>query len=268
MSAALLQDFTTYAGDSVSPIYTVTNAAGTALDISTASAITWKAKRNSASAAVITKTLGTQIVLVGGGTAGQYQVNLLSADTAPLSGYYVYSTAITDSLGNVTTVATGRMRVGVEPIWSFDPTQLATSPLYQVRSMIGDVVETQQQLTDGEVLYAISMRTTSYGAAAECCRNLSVRYARSVDQSAGSQKISYSQMSKAYALQALAFETKATMSGSGTPFSGGISQADKLNNVGDDDNVEPSFGIGMFDNDIPLGQTSPVSGAPVSDESR
>ena len=152
--------------------------------------------------------------------------------------------------------------------WTYDPTLLPTSTLCQVRAMIGDVVFAQQQLADEEIQYAISLRTTSYGAAAECCRSLSARYARSVDQAAGSQKISYSQMSLAYARQALAFETKATMSGSGTPYAGGISQADKLNNVGDDDNVEPSFGIGMFDSDLPLAQTSPVSGAPVSDENR
>lgn len=151
--------------------------------------------------------------------------------------------------------------------WTYDPTQLATSPLYQVRAMIGDVVATQPQLMDAEVQFAISLRTTSYGAAAECCRNLSARYARSVDQAAGSQKISYSQMSQAYARQALAFEAKATMSGSGTPYTGGISNAEKISNVNDDDNVEPSFGVGMFDSDIPLGQTSPVSGAPTSGES-
>ena len=152
--------------------------------------------------------------------------------------------------------------------WTYNPSMIQTSPLFQVRAMIGDVVITQQQLADEEIQYAISLRTTSYGAAAECCRNLSSRYARSVDQAAGSQKISYSQMSLAYARQAIAFETKATMSGSGAPSSGGISQAQKNNSAADEDNVEPSFGVGMFDNDIPLAQTSPVSSAAASGESR
>ena len=140
------------------------------------------------------------------------------------------------------------------PIWSYDPTQLATSPLYQVRMMIGDVVSTAQQLADAEILFAISSRTTTYGAAAECCRNLSARYARSVDQAAGSQKISYSQLSKQYATQALAFDAKAAQAGGGVPYAGGISQADKYNSQNDVDNVQPAFAVGEFDSDLPLGQ--------------
>ena len=269
MSAAVLQDFTTYAGDSCAPIYTVTDASGTPVDISAATAITWTARRNSSTATVITKTkLSGAIAILGGGTGGQYQVTLAPADTAALSGYYVYTTAITDLFGNVVTVATGRMRVGNEPIWTYDPTQLSTNPLYRVRMMIGDVVETQQQLADAEILYAVATRTTTYGAAAECCRNLSARYARSVDQAAGAQKISYSQMSQAYARQAIAFETRATMAGSGKPYTGGISEADKSQQSGDEDAVQPSFGVGEFDSDIPVGQGSPVATAPIAGETR
>ena len=152
--------------------------------------------------------------------------------------------------------------------WTYDPSRIATTPLYQVRAMIGDVIEAQPQLADAEILYAISSRSTTVGAAAECCAALSARYARSVDQAAGNQKLSYSQLSQAYSRQALSFEARAAAAGSGTPYVGGVSIADKVNSLNDEDNVQPAFGVGMFDSDLPLGQLAPVDGAPISGESK
>ena len=145
---------------------------------------------------------------------------------------------------------------------------VSTTPLYQVRLIIGDTVMASPQFDDAEILYFLSQRANSYGAAAECCRALSTQYARSVDQSAGAQKINYSQMAQAYAKRAQEFAAKAAMMGSGTPYAGGISEADKTQGNGDEDNVQPSFAIGMFDSDLPVAQLSVVDGAPSSDDVR
>src|ERR1035438_5918147 len=111
---------------------------------------------------------------------------------------------------------------------SYFPDQLATSSLMQVRLLIGDTITTAPQFADAEITYFLSMRTNVYGASAECCNALAAQYARSVDQAAGNQKISYSQMSKAYAGRALQFEAQAAAAGSAVPYAGGISEADKL----------------------------------------
>ena len=53
--AALNQDFVTYAGDDISPVFTVQTTAGVAVDISSVAEITWRAL-NEDGAIVLTKT--------------------------------------------------------------------------------------------------------------------------------------------------------------------------------------------------------------------
>lgn len=250
MSAAILQDFTTYAGDAISPVWTVLNAAGTAVDISTSSNITWTLSRNAETATVLTKTKAAgQISFVTNGADGKFQVSLLKTDTAALSGYYFYTAAVLDAGGNPTTVATGRMQVGVLPQWTYDSTQLTTNPLYQVRLLLGDTVESDQQFQDGEILFYLASRTPK-GAAAECCRTLATRFSRSVDYAAGMTRIKYGDLAKAYALRAIQFDAQSAISGAGMPYAGGISVTDKQNQETDTDRVDPQFNLGLDDNEI------------------
>jgi hypothetical protein len=254
MTAAVNQDFTTFAGDAIAPVFAVVNAAGGAVDISAVSDIRWTCRRNAAGPIILTKTkIASQIAFVNTGTDGQFQVNLLPTDTTGLSGYYVHSAQIIDGAGNPTTVATGRMRVGQEPLWTYDPTQIGANPLYQVRVLIGDTVQTDQQLQDGEILYFLTLRPTAYGAAAECCRALAAQYSRSADYAAGMTSVKYSDMAKGYAARAAEFDAKAALSGAGLPYAGGISVADKRRNEASTDRLAPAFTIGMHDNFIPGG---------------
>jgi len=136
--------------------------------------------------------------------------------------------------------------------WSYNASLLLQGSAKDiVRLLIGDVVSTDQQMQDEEISYLASTRGTVYGAAAECCRSLANKYARSVDQQAGTSKTAYSQMSKAYAAAALRFENKAVLSGAALPYAGGISVSDKQLQDFNNDRVQPQFALGMTDNYLP-----------------
>jgi hypothetical protein len=136
--------------------------------------------------------------------------------------------------------------------FTYYPTKLATTPLYQVRLIIGDVVATDPQMQDEEINWFLTMRSSVWGAAAECCATLAAKFGRSVDQAVGTAKISFSQMAKAYTGKAAFFNAKAAMMGSGLPYAGGLSAADMINALNNDDRVAPSFTIGMTDNFLPV----------------
>ena len=266
MTAILNQDFVTYAGDDVFPIFTVYAAdLATVVDLSTVTEIVWSAIRNDdASVAVTKKKTLAQIAFVTNGTDGKFQVTITKTDTAALAGWYRHTATITDSLGNVTTVEVGRMRVGPKPSWTYDPTAIATTPLYQVRRLLGDVINNDQQLTDDEIKYFLTLRSSSHGAAAEAARSLSAQYSRKVDvTSPGPIQTRYSNQATAYAKLAVVLDQAARDRGAGiTPYAGGISVQDKSNRQQDTDRVQPSFGIGMSDNLImpvaPVGQQTPI----------
>lgn len=256
MTAILNQDFVTYAGDDVFPIFTVQDSAGAAIDISTVAEISWSAVRNSDSAVAVTLTKsGGKITFVTGGTDGKFQVQIASAVTTNLSGMYRHTATITDALGNKTTIEVGRMQVGVKPAWTYDAASVTSSPLYQVRRLIGDVIKNDQQLFDDEISFFISQRSSIYGAAADACRAIAAQYSRKVDvTSPGEIRTAYSVQATAYARRAKELDEVARNRGAGiTPFAGGISIADKTARQQDTDRVQPSFNIGFTDNLLPIG---------------
>lgn len=148
--------------------------------------------------------------------------------------------------------------------WSYTISDLATSTKDQIRLMIGDILSTEPQLQDEEINFFIGRRTSMYGAAAECCRSLQARFSRSVDQANGTYKTMYSQMAKAYGVKANEFEALAAAAGSGLPYAGGISVADKLEQQADPDRVQPQFQIGMEDNLLPVPAAGNLSSVPGS----
>lgn len=254
--AAVNQDFVTYQGDDVQPEFTVLDGSGLPIDISAVNNIVWVARRNLGSSVVVTKqkTLG-QITFLTDGTDGKFLVAITKADTAALDGYYLHAAAVVDSANNLTTVTVGRMQVGQPPVWTYDATQLPTSRLYQVRRIMGDVLITDQQLSDPEVEYATSIYPDNYMAAAECCRQIAAQYARKVDTIQGEVRTMYSSQSAKYLNMANKFQSFALENGAGsTPFFGGGSVTAKAAQLADPDRVTPQFNIGMFD-DLLLGQT-------------
>lgn len=141
--------------------------------------------------------------------------------------------------------------------WSYNLSLLNQKGKDFVRYLIGDTVSSDPQLQDEEIAMSISMRSTAYGAAAECCRSLATKFSRLVDQAAGSSKITFSNMAKAYNARAIEFESLSTLSGAVTPYAGGISAADMLTQETNTDRVGPQFTIGMTDNYLPMAPTGP-----------
>src|SRR6266498_2303077 len=149
MTAYLNQDFVTYQGDDPQPVFTVLDSSGTAVDISTVSDITWIAKLNASTAAVVSKTkLTGGIAFTNTGTDGKFTVSLTKVDTAALTGNYEHYASITDAIGAITTVTVGRLQVGLEPVWTFDASSVSSQDLYGVRALYGDTIYAEQQLPD------------------------------------------------------------------------------------------------------------------------
>lgn len=253
MVAAVNQDFVTYKGDTVIPIFTVVDANGVAVDISGATQITWTCRLNIDGTPLITKTkTAGSITFVNTGTDGKFQVSILPADTSPLSGFYIHSAVITDGAGNVSTVEVGRVQVGIAPAWTYNPMELGNSTLYQTRFLIGDILQGDQQITDAEINYTITKYSNVTLAAAALCRHLANRYARMVDIVQGTLKTNYSSKSKQYFAMAGDLETRGMATAVGM-YAGGISVADVQSQQANTDRVQPEFMIGMADNYIPIG---------------
>jgi hypothetical protein len=141
--------------------------------------------------------------------------------------------------------------------WSYDITQLATSPLMQLRWLIGDTLVKDPQLQDEELAFALSQRTSIYGAAADSCRALSARLSREADSTQGPLHALYSSRARAYAARAGDLEVRAMARSGGLPYSGMVSKADYEQMEQDPDRIAPQFGIDMEDNRLPVGGVGP-----------
>ncbi len=134
--------------------------------------------------------------------------------------------------------------------WSYDVGLLATSPLHQVRRLIGDVLVGDQQLQDEEINWTLTRYSNIYGACAELCRDLATMLARQVDLVQGELKTNYSQRSKRYKQLADDFQERYLRGA--LPVAGGISVADKQNVQADPDRVPPAFQREQFDDRLPV----------------
>lgn len=270
MTIARNQDFVTIIGDDVQPIFTVYSDfdAGTVQDIQTVTEIEWFVRREMEDSILLTKkkSLG-QIGFVNTGSDGKFYVTVLAADTTLLDGYYLHYARITDNTGKKTTVSVGRMQVGLKPEWTYDPTTLSDSNVYQVRRLIGDVIPDDQQLDDNEIALAITLWPGNiWMQASECCRWIAAQYSRKVDSTApGALTTHFSSQASAYSRRADEYERKGMLRSPGAAqiYAGGISVSDKQTQELDTDRVSPQFNIGMSDNLLiptgPVGNETPDS---------
>jgi hypothetical protein len=120
-------------------------------------------------------------------------------------------------------------------------------------------------MQDEEINFYLTLRSSIFGAAAECCRTLATQFAALADLRAGDTEIKYSAVAKAFLLRAQQFDLRSAMTC--LPYVGGISQADKDNNEENPDLVVPQFALGMFDSNLPLGQLAIESPTGQTDES-
>lgn len=244
---ATAQDFTVYAGDAASVVFTVRKGDGSLWDISSVTAIAWSAQRDLASATVLAKTkAGGGISFVTDGTDGQFAVAIANGDTSALAGYYLHLASITDVAGAISTVEIGRMQVGRAPAWTYsgDP---SLSDRDKVRFWIGDTNSADPLLMDPEVDYALSVYPNPQLAAAQCCRSIAAKFAQKVNRRVGDLSINYSDRQKHYLdLAAQLGQDGLTMDLS--PYTGGVSAADVETVEQDTDRVAPPFKRDQFDN--------------------
>jgi hypothetical protein len=260
--SAVNQDFVTYQGDTAKPIFTVVDSTGTAIDISSVTEITWKAGRNVADGAVITKTkTGGGIAFTTSGVDGKFTLTLTPTNTGALSDWYMHWASITDAFGNVTTVTVGRMMVGLPPTWSWVPSLVGVEDLYTVRDMIGDVRQSDQLLQDQQILAQIAIYSNVFLAAAGCCRSIAAFYGRDVDLVEGQLKTNWSNRTRMYRQLAIDLEQRGMSRGGAAAYAGGISLTDKQNNVANTDRTPPQFVIGMFDDLLPESPVGHQTGA-------
>ena len=141
--------------------------------------------------------------------------------------------------------------------WNYVVAQIATNRLMQVRRLIGDVIATDQQIADEEIIFSLTQKPSVYGAAAECCKYIAAQYSRKVDivtAGAGGQlKQNYSAQAKAYLEMGARLDNMAASRSGAMPFAGGIFNADKVATEQDSSLVSPQFVLGMTDNFIPVG---------------
>jgi len=105
--------------------------------------------------------------------------------------------------------------------YSGDPT---ASNKDAVRFEIGDTDTNDQLLTDEEIVYALSVESRIYGAAARCCEALARKFARQADFTLGPQHVAASQRSEAFAR--LGRDLKSRIASSAPPYMGGPEDVD------------------------------------------
>lgn len=121
--------------------------------------------------------------------------------------------------------------------YSGDPT---TSPVDEVRFLVGDTDPNAWLMTDGEVAYTLRQAGGDpHAAAIRACEGILAKLARCRDETVGSVSISFSQDVAGYQAR-LATLRRALVAGA-VPYAGGISRSDKLAQRCDGDRVKPSF---------------------------
>lgn len=259
--AAVNQDFVTFQGDTVQPIFTVQNA-GVAVDISGASEILWMALRNLSSTAAVIKRKSTGgISFTNTGSDGKFTLSLSSTDTAALDDWYIHTATVTDAAGNVTTCTVGRMQVGLPPNWTWSPSQVGLDDLYTVRSLIGDTRQADQLLSDQQIRWARSIYSNVWLAGAECCRMIAANFAVQVDTVQGELKTNYSMRRRAFQSLGIDLEQRGMARGGATAYMGGVSISDKFSVASDADRVQPQFVLGQWDNLLPEAPVGHQTGA-------
>ena len=143
--------------------------------------------------------------------------------------------------------------------WTYNAAEIAGSQVFQVRFLLGDTNQNDQQLQDEEITFAISTRGSIFGAAAMGALSIASSFSRKADTTTGELRTLYSSQARAYAARAETYEQQATERSGGLPYCGGISIADKRNREADEDRVPPNFNRGLTDNN-----NQPVS--PVGNE--
>lgn len=121
--------------------------------------------------------------------------------------------------------------------WSYTPDLLATSPLMQVRLLIGDINEDTPLMQDEEIDYFLTQSAGSYYAAARCCDVLYSRYVQKDSVTVGPLTVNEREKATDFMNLAKILRNRAAMEGGTVPNWGGNSIAEKIAVSEDEDRI-------------------------------
>lgn len=131
--------------------------------------------------------------------------------------------------------------------WTYDPDDLATNEVYQIRAELQDTDPQDQLLDDEEIAYALTLERNFWSAAARCAEMIGRRYMRKADVRLGrSLMVTYTKMAKQWLEMAKSLRAKSL--GTVVPYIGGMNIADKVALAGDTSLVAPLFTKTMMEN--------------------
>jgi hypothetical protein len=135
--------------------------------------------------------------------------------------------------------------------WTYDldalgDTEAEEYPLFVTRFLIGDTIQTDQQLQDEEILVLLDLGHSPQTVAIMLARSLAARYARYADKWVGDLKILASQRFKHYTELVGMLTTQGALIG--RPSAGGVYVSDKESYEANSSLVQGSFKRGMDDN--------------------
>lgn len=131
--------------------------------------------------------------------------------------------------------------------WSYSLDLLATSPLMQVRFLIGDTNVNSQLLQDEEIEYLLDTSAGSYFAAARACDTIVSKYSGSVSKTVGPLTVNLGDRATNYATLAKRLRAQANREGGTTVDWGGNSEAAKDSVALDTDKIGTAARIGGMD---------------------
>jgi len=131
--------------------------------------------------------------------------------------------------------------------WTYNPAELATNEVYQIRAEIQDTDPMDPQLLDEEIAYAISVERNFWSAAARCSEMIGRKVLRKADVRLGrTLMVTYTKMADQWFQMAKMLRAKAL--GTVAPYVGGATVADKALIAQNSALVAPQFTKTMMEN--------------------
>lgn len=125
----------------------------------------------------------------------------------------------------------------------------ADSDLDAVRFLIRDTDEANAKVSDEEITWLLTQGGGVYWAAISAADHIATSFSNQArTKTVGALSITYEASASEYRLLARDLRLRRIRMGAFTPYSGGISIADKRENVLDSDRSKPAFSRGMHDN--------------------
>ena len=150
--------------------------------------------------------------------------------------------------------------------WSYDPSDLATNEVDQIRLITGDTDQQAQLLQNEEIQFALDTQRNTWAAAAQCAENIGFLFTRRVDVKLGrAMQILYSKTAEQYFGLAKWLRAKSLASGGVVPYIGGAYVSDKLAIGNNSALAAPFFERNMMNNPW-VGGYEPDSTAPLGND--